>query len=520
MNNLIQMKPRYVQNIINKFCYSIGMIPTSYKIALTYEEQILAIGQYLETTVYPAINNNAEALQELQDLYLELKNYVDNYFNNLNVQNEINQKLDDMAENGTLADIINQEIFQELDTKIDNNTQQLDNKINNNFSLLKTINYNNSIYSYAWRGLTSEAPENSLPAIIKAGKYNCYGVELDIQTTSDNEIVLMHDLTVDRMTNGTGVVNELTYAYISSLTIDTGAYYDSFTGICSQVPRFDDIIYIIRMYNLHILIDLKGTWSDTNLQKLIDLLEKNNLLDFTTIQSYNSDYIYKIRQLNSSIKLCFIIENTPNEGNIQFIKDMKPSALNIAFLGGDYVLNENIRLDLIRNNVEFGFSVINELADVRKLCRYNSGVTFLISKYGIPRGQNNQINKTLEAYITSEGNIVPRHTVEKNDNTIALGYSGFTASLNTSNNSYNFLYDTPMFSRFNEYNGVVIPANILAPNNFANSGKYKCVTSNVSDTGFNLRIIDTENNEVVTAEDVYTDLGNCRIQILCSGDMI
>lgn len=108
MENLEMKKPKSVQNIINKFCYTIGMIPTSYKISMTYEEQIIAIGNYLETTVYPAINSNAEALAELQNLFIDLKNYVDNYFDNLDIQAEINNKLDNMAQSGELADIIAQ----------------------------------------------------------------------------------------------------------------------------------------------------------------------------------------------------------------------------------------------------------------------------------------------------------------------------------------------------------------------------------------------------------------------------
>ena len=108
MSDLNLIKPKYVQNIINKFCVSIGMIPTSYKNALTYEQQILAIGNYLENVVYPAINTNSEALAELQNLFIELKDYVDNYFDNLDVQEEINNKLDKMAEGGQLSDIIAQ----------------------------------------------------------------------------------------------------------------------------------------------------------------------------------------------------------------------------------------------------------------------------------------------------------------------------------------------------------------------------------------------------------------------------
>ena len=106
MENLNLIKPEKVQNIINKFCYTIGMIPTSYKVSLTYEEQIIAIGHYLEETVIPALNNNAEAVAELQTLFVQLKDYVENYFDNLDVQNEINNKLDKMIQDGTLQEII------------------------------------------------------------------------------------------------------------------------------------------------------------------------------------------------------------------------------------------------------------------------------------------------------------------------------------------------------------------------------------------------------------------------------
>lgn len=107
MNNITELKPVCtVQNIINKFCWTIGMIPSSYKESLTYEEQLISIGNYLENTVIPALNNNGEAVLELQSLYIDLKNYVDNFFDDLNIQNEINNKLDQMANDGTLLNIL------------------------------------------------------------------------------------------------------------------------------------------------------------------------------------------------------------------------------------------------------------------------------------------------------------------------------------------------------------------------------------------------------------------------------
>lgn len=89
-----------------KFCVSIGALPTSYKDSLDYYETLLWLIKYLENTIIPVVNNNGEAVTELQNLYIELKNYVEHYFENLDVQEEINNKLDHMASDGTLQEII------------------------------------------------------------------------------------------------------------------------------------------------------------------------------------------------------------------------------------------------------------------------------------------------------------------------------------------------------------------------------------------------------------------------------
>lgn len=90
----------------NKFIMSIGELPTSYLDSLSYAEQVTWFCDYLQNNVIPAINNNAEALEEVQTLITQLQEYVDNYFTNLDVQEEINNKLDEMTTNGTLTQII------------------------------------------------------------------------------------------------------------------------------------------------------------------------------------------------------------------------------------------------------------------------------------------------------------------------------------------------------------------------------------------------------------------------------
>ena len=113
----------------SKFIMSIGELPTSYLDSLSYAEQVTWFCDFLQNKVIPALNNNAEALQEVQRLMTELQEYVDNYFTNLDVQEEINNKLDQMAEDGTLTELIGNYIdpiieeqnasIEEINTKVE-----------------------------------------------------------------------------------------------------------------------------------------------------------------------------------------------------------------------------------------------------------------------------------------------------------------------------------------------------------------------------------------------------------------
>ena len=88
------------------FCMSIGELPSSYMESMTYLDLLMWLCKYLSETVIPAINNNGQAVVELQNLFLQLQSFVDNYFDNLDVQEEINHKLDEMVEDGTLISLI------------------------------------------------------------------------------------------------------------------------------------------------------------------------------------------------------------------------------------------------------------------------------------------------------------------------------------------------------------------------------------------------------------------------------
>lgn len=108
-NNNIKKAP----NVPPFLRYCSAIIPTAFDDSLSYYEALCALYKWLQTNVIDTINHNASVTndfinkeKELEELFEQLKEYVDTYFENLDVQEEINNKLDDMVEDGTLQEII------------------------------------------------------------------------------------------------------------------------------------------------------------------------------------------------------------------------------------------------------------------------------------------------------------------------------------------------------------------------------------------------------------------------------
>src|ERR1700683_1897805 len=100
-----------------------------------------------------------------------------------------------------------------------------------------------TVLTSAHRGEHAHHPENSLPAIQGAIDAGIDFVELDVRTTSDGQLVLMHDPTVDRMTDGKGKVKDMTLAEIKKL--DLGVRFPGqFPNL--RVPTFDEVLELCK----------------------------------------------------------------------------------------------------------------------------------------------------------------------------------------------------------------------------------------------------------------------------------
>ena len=147
MNNP-NVEPKYVKPL-KKICMTIGQLPSSYLETMSYYEMLVWFVEFLRNQVIPALDNNAEAVRELQQLYIELKDYVDNYFDNLDVQEEINNKIDEMVESGEFEEIVSKYLDNKLNYYLVDNTFTFD-KIQELFSIeeSKVIEFKNGTYNF------------------------------------------------------------------------------------------------------------------------------------------------------------------------------------------------------------------------------------------------------------------------------------------------------------------------------------------------------------------------------------
>ena len=141
-NDLRRLSP------FKRLCITIGNLPTAYIESMSYYEGLTYLVNYLCNNVIPAVNNNSEVVEEVQAKFEELQSYVDNYFENIDVQEEINNKLDEMAEDGKLSDIIldylNMSSLLMFDTVSD--LKGADNFIDGSFAkTLGSVTYNDKL---------------------------------------------------------------------------------------------------------------------------------------------------------------------------------------------------------------------------------------------------------------------------------------------------------------------------------------------------------------------------------------
>ena len=142
------------------------------------------------------------------------------------------------------------------------------------------------IINFAHRGASAVCPENTMSAFIKSLELGATGIETDVQMTKDGQLVLIHDETINRTTNGKGFVKDMTIEEIS--VQDAGSWFgETFKG--EHIPTLEELLELLRERDTILNIELKnGVFMYPGMEeKVIRLVRKFGMTERVVISSFN-----------------------------------------------------------------------------------------------------------------------------------------------------------------------------------------------------------------------------------------
>lgn len=209
----------------------------------------------------------------------------------------------------------------------------------------------NPILKIGHRGAKGHEPENTLISFQKAIDLKVDGIELDVHLSLDGEIIVIHDETIDRTTEGKGFINQFTALELKKFEIPT-------------------LIEVLDLANqkCFINIELKGIGTAKPVVHLIEhyISEKNwNYNDFL-VSSFDWKMLEEVHSLNPKIRIGVLTEKAVGE-TLVFAKKIKAFSIH-----PDYSLlsKENVAL-MQENEFEVYPWTVNSKADIQKIKLYN-----------------------------------------------------------------------------------------------------------------------------------------------------
>jgi glycerophosphoryl diester phosphodiesterase len=161
------------------------------------------------------------------------------------------------------------------------------------------------VLNIAHRGASGTFPENTLSAFraaVDAGADMC---ELDVQLSRDGAVVVIHDETVERTTDGRGEVAELTLAELKRL--DAGAKFKGGAVRGEQIPTLDEV-FSVTSGKCGLNIELKAGGLE---HQVAQIMQARNALGDSIVSSFDWEYLKKIQLLNPNVRIGLLTDEKP-----------------------------------------------------------------------------------------------------------------------------------------------------------------------------------------------------------------
>jgi len=171
----------------------------------------------------------------------------------------------------------------------------------------------------AHKGAALLAPENTLPSFVKAAELGADMIEIDVRTTADGELVVIHDPTVDRVSNGRGRVEDLSLPEIKGL--DAGAPLSpEFGG--TRIPTIDEALGTIKRLGLEVNVEIKGA----EVAPVIEEIASVGIEGSVMISSPDHAVLWEARRIYPSIRI--LVMGLDPRRLSDTVARLRPDALN------------------------------------------------------------------------------------------------------------------------------------------------------------------------------------------------
>ena len=154
-----------------------------------------------------------------------------------------------------------------------------------------------NILKISHRGASAYEPENTLRALKRALEYAVDMVEVDVRETRDGQIVVVHDETLERTTNGRGYVHQKSLGELRKLDAGKG----------ERIPTLQEVIDLVKG-RVGLVIELK---EPKVTDKVAEGLAENNFVDPTVVTSFIHSAVKRIKELNPQLKTGVTFRSAP-----------------------------------------------------------------------------------------------------------------------------------------------------------------------------------------------------------------
>ena len=185
----------------------------------------------------------------------------------------------------------------------------------------------------ACRGACVRAPENTMPAFVAAREDGARWIETDVKLTEDGVPVLMHDDTLDRTTNGQGLVADKSWADMQNL--DAGSWFASeFAG--TRIPRLEELLVFARQANMRLNLEIKPCPGRAQATTMVTLMKTAGMWPATLppplISSYDIETLIIAAQFHPGWPRCLLLDEWRDDWQ------------ELAILTQATVLNLNVKM--------------------------------------------------------------------------------------------------------------------------------------------------------------------------------